>query len=464
MKSPFDILPERFFSPLSSTNRRHYWSALMIFYGKFLDSPTGVERDALVDALETYCVSADFSPDEDESETDSVDARGKARFLLSKILDSGWISEETLQDFTRIVNIEPYAKSFFEALYSTAKEIGTEYESHIVAVYSLLCGEASSYNGHYTVLRAHDHTMRLLDSLKVLSQRIKRHFEIIHQNSAKIPDILRAHYDTYMNEVIDAAYTRLKTNDNLSRYRPKIIERINKFLVDEEWVASTSAKLQTIITIPARLTAGEHLLRMLEDMRESLRAIDPIMDDIDRRNRQYSRISTEKIKNKLYSESSLSGKLISIAQAFVSEKISPGESAHNIFRFRSLSPGSLYNRWRGESVVPISETVIPFRKDDIDEIESRMRRKIELQINAAKIASYLDAALGSHAELPASEIVVDAASFVRILYAAVYAEAAAKKFSFGIEWREGDVSADDGHFVFQDHSFRKKRSTEKEHD
>jgi hypothetical protein len=339
-----------------------------------------------------------------------------------------------------------------------------EYESHIVAVYSLICGEASSYNGHYTVLRAHDHTMRLLDSLKVLSQSIKRHFEIMHQSSSEIPDILRAHYDDYVNEVIDAAYTRLKTNDNLSRYRPRIIEKINEFLADGDWMSSTAGKLQSILTIPPRLTAEMHLSRMLEDMRESLRAIDPVMDDIDRRNRQYSRISTEKIKNKLYSDSSISGKLISIAGSLHAGGIAPSESNHHVYRFRSVSPDSSYNRWRGETSVQERESEPVFRKEDIDAIESEMRRKIGLQLNSGKIIEYLDSALGSREESSASEIVVDAPSFVRILYSAVYAEASGKKFPFSVHWRNAETSADGGRFVFQDHSFRRKPKTEKEND
>jgi hypothetical protein len=240
MDSPFKHLPERFFSPLASRNREHYAHALLAFYEGFLSSPSGVERDALVDKLERYCETLTGIEQEDdddvmleEEDTASPWPRRMALLLLKKIRDAGWVSEETLQDFTRIVNIESRAKPFFEALHMTATGGGTEYESHIVAIYSLLCSDASADNGHFIVLRAHDHMMRLLDSLKVLSQNIKGHFEMLFPADLDIPEILHAHYNTYMEEIIDRAYTRLKTSDNLSRYRPEIITTINARLEDD---------------------------------------------------------------------------------------------------------------------------------------------------------------------------------------------------------------------------------------
>jgi len=268
MNSPFTFIPEKFFSPLASANRVYYCAAILIFYERFLSSPIGVDRDALVDALEVYCenVSEIAAEDDDFPVEPESGARGTARRLLSKIMDSGWISEETLPDFSRRINLVSFAKPFFEALQFIAQGGGVEYESHIVAVYSLLCSDASADNGHYTVLRAHEHTMKLLDSLKVLSQNIKQHFEILHSASNEIKDILRAHYDLYMEDIIDRAYTRLKTSDNLSKYRPLIIRRINELLDNREWMESTAPKLAAIQNVQNGLSPYEYLSRILEEI------------------------------------------------------------------------------------------------------------------------------------------------------------------------------------------------------
>jgi hypothetical protein len=462
MRTPFSVIPEKFFSPLASANREHYCSAILIFYEKFLSSPIGVDRDSLVDALEKYCenVSEIASEDDDISAETETGARGTARRLLLKIMDAGWVSEELLPDFTRRINIASFAKPFYEALQFVAQGGGVEYESHIVAVYSLLCSDASVDNGHYTILRAHEHTMKLLDSLKVLSQNIKQHFEMLHSASNEIKDILRAHYDLYMEDIIDRAYTRLKTSDNLSRYRPLIIRKINEFLENREWMESTAPKLAAIQNVPQGLTPYQYLSRTLEEIRESLRVIDPVVDDIDKRNRQYSRISTEKIKNRLYSDSTMSGKLISIVSALHAEEADCSLLEHNVFRFRSVSSESCFNRWKGDFVETPPAIAVPFRKDDIDAMEKELRRKISLQLNAEKIARYLDARIGGKDSEDADNIVANIGDFVKIMYAAVYSSASGKKFPFGVSWNKDEKTAVE-RFTFQSHTFFRKESTEK---
>lgn len=463
MKSPFDILPEKFFSPLASKNREHYCMALLLFYDKFLTSPVGVDRNALLDDFERYCEGASFIEPEDEAETGleegAAGTRGIALRILKKIMDAGWVSEETLHDFSRIVNISSFAKPFFEALHFVTHGGGIEYESHIVAVYSLLCSDASEENGHYTVMRAHEHTMLLLDSLKVLSQNIKGHFEVLFSSITEIRDILRAHYDKYMEEIVDRAYNRLKTSDNLSRYRPAIIGRINSYLEDGAWLEKTARKL-SLIRSSEPVSPDSELVRMLVDIRESLRAIDPLIDDIDRRNRKYSRISTEKIKNRLYADSTMLGKLVVIAGALADGRAGHHDLVHSIFRFRSISSESCYNRWKGEKTGAVEHVPSLVNDAGLNDAEDGIRRRIALQLNAAKVASYLDGRCGENFSIDAGSLVHETGDYVKILYGAVYASAPSKRFPFSVDWDEGIVRAA-GSFEFISHRFTRRGKQEK---
>ncbi len=468
MESPFKFIPEKFFSPLASRNREHYAKALLLFYDSFLESPGGVDREGFIDMLESYCEKLPGIDLDDENETsdDSFEAysgaRGKALLLLRKIRDAGWVSEETLSDFSRIINLSSYAKPFFEALHIVASGGGTEYESHIVAVYSLLCSDASADNGHYIVLRAHDHVMKLLDSLKVLSQNIKSHFETLFSHNDEIKDILNAHYNIYIEEIIDRAYNRLKTSDNLSRYRPDIISKINEYLEDEEWLAVTAGRLLSIRIKPG-IPPRDDLVTMLEEMRDNLRNMDHIIDDIDRRNRMYSRISTEKIKNRLYADSTMGGKLVAIAGAIAGGELDFRQCEHSIFRFRSLSSESCYSRFKGDKSEISLTSIAEIDYIKLSEIERDLRRRITLQLNAVKITDFLNEKCGQNGITDAHEIVSTVNDYVKIMYSGVYSSAHGKKFPFGIDWRPGILATSDGSFEFQSHGFY-RRAIEKKRD
>ncbi len=469
MDSPFKHLPERFFSPLASGNREHYAHALLIFYEGFLSSPTGVDRDGLVDRLERYCEKlTGIEPDDDDDtvhyEGDAFSgARGMALLLLRKIRDAGWVSEETLPDFSRIINISSRAKPFFEALHMTAAGGSTEYESHIVAIYSLLCSDASADNGHYIILRAHDHVMRLLDSLKVLSQNIKGHFEMLFSTESDIPDILNAHYNVYMEEIVDRAYNRLKTSDNLSRYRPDIISTINARLEDEPWLSVTAERLSSIRLRPG-ISPLDDLRGMLEDIRENLRNMDRIIDDIDRRNRMYSRISTEKIKSRLYADSTMGGKLVGIARALAVGQLHHDLFEHGVFRFRSVSSESCSSRFRGGRTEVQPSLSAPPDAARLKEMERNLRERIALQMNAGKIADHLEAKCGDTDTVEAGDIVSSVQDYVKLLYAAVYSSAQGKGFPFGVAWDDDRVRTADGAFEFPAHRFYRRMKEQKSDD
>ncbi|MCL2244320.1 MAG: DUF5716 family protein [Treponema sp.] len=137
--------------------------------------------------------------------------------FLRKLVGAGWLGEETLADFTRIINITAWGKPFFEALVLIEEGLKTEYESHVVNVYSSLCGETVKENGHFMVLKAREEARALIDSLKVLSQSIKGYYDKLNEQAirAEAASVLHEHYNLYAVDVLDHAYKRLMFNLSL---------------------------------------------------------------------------------------------------------------------------------------------------------------------------------------------------------------------------------------------------------
>ncbi|MCF7914336.1 MAG: DUF5716 family protein [Spirochaetaceae bacterium] len=473
----FKTLPENFFRPLASPLKEHYAALLLIFYRLFLEYQGSIERAQVVrefeDYFRTHAVEAELSDDEvevsesgltdEESAESARSPRDVANYFLRRLTAYGWVGNEVLEDFTQLVTMNSWAKPFFEALYSTSTGLAEEYESHIVAVYSLLTGGAARENGHYNLMSAHSHVRRLIESLKVLSQNIRTYLQNLYSEEAEVHEILHIHYDLYMHEVVDRAYNRLKTSDNLSKYRPLINKAVVSFLQDEAWLAANAGRLAVVKRTSVE-QARKLMVEMLKEIRDSLRGIDPILDEIDDKNRRYSKISTQKIKTKLYSDASLQGKLRDIVTALAKGSIGAPEVPLQLYRARFLAPESLYTRPRGSRTIEPAAVGVPEENSDVLFRQREMELKVTGQLNPKKVAEFLRGVKfsGHDAEddtprgaLRSQDIAGDLDGFIKLLYAAGYAEAGRADFPFEVVWRAGDVSVQGFHF--QDHYYIERR-------
>lgn len=464
MGSLFAGLPEQFFVPLASPNKHQYAGLLLAYYRLFLEYRSAVERDLVVARFASYLAAEPsndggqpVAPEAAEDAETAADPRAPAHRYLRNLIGYGWLDEEEQADFSRHVTMQSHARPFLEALDATERGTQVEYESHIVAVYASLTGDAAQENGEHAVLNAHYHTRLLIESLKVLEQNIRTHVQALYDADATIPEILHRHYDLYMHEVIDRAYTRLKTSDNLSRYRPRIARAVAAFLDDHVWLARTADRL-SIIHRTDRDTARERARRMLIDIREELKSIDPILESIDDRNRRYSRISTERIRSQLLSDSSLHGRIaqmIGTVEALAHGGGAPPLSVQ-LHRLRYLNRDSLYTRRSREVDLTMLERP-PSDKLAEEIAAEELRLRAAGQLNPTRVGEFLSAACPEPGDTVSAERLVDGMeSFVRLLYAAGYAERSGDGFPFDVTWSDAPVTV--GRFRFREHHFTRRYS------
>ncbi len=462
--SLFDSVPENFFSPLASPLRKHYAALLNIYYGLFIEFQGNIERLQIVSEFEQYFNELkDFKDIDVDDSRENGENHGKllanleassrefASRFLRRLISYGWLSEETLPDFTYLINITSWAKPFFEAIYFSSSDNQIEYESHIIAVYSLLTGSAVNENGHYNVMNALYHTRLLIESLKVLSQNIKSFLQNLYDEEADVKDILHIHYDMYMHEVVDRAYTRLKTSDNLSKYRPEINHSVSNFLQDEIWLKKNANQLANVKRLSIS-DAYKQLIEMLKEIRDSLRSIDPILEEIDDKNRRYSRISTEKIKSKLYTDSSLQGKVQQIITGFNNGILPIDKLNHHLISCGFFDRKSLYKRKSAKKQIDKVEVVDNFSHKDLEYLEQEMLLKMENQLCPDRIAQFLISFMKNDTSIiSAAEIVSDMESFIKLIYATVFAEGRPTKFLFDLKWKDEFIEVND--FRFRDHYY-----------
>ncbi len=450
----FETLPENFFSPLASPNRRHYAALLGLYWRTFQEFPRGVEWSVLVSRFTEYVslcretileedVSLDETPfGEDTGEPALFESgegagvepvRVQATRFLRTLMAAGWMSIEILEDYSRMVNMTAWARPFYEAIGRIEEGLSTEYESHIVAVYSLLCSDAAEENGHYAVLNAHEATVALNDSLKVLLQGIRDYYENldIAADEGGIASLLHQHYDLYAADILDGAYKRLKTSENLSRYRPRILKRVQELRDREDWLSDSAGKYARSSRIPLE-QARERLLVMLEEIRDVLKGLDPLLSEIDRRNMQYARVSSERISLLLAPDSSITGRLALLAKGVADHPHLARGLAHSLFRMANLSSESRYRRWR---TAPSSASFTDRSLSDPEElarIEVLLRDRISRQLSPARVSSWLSGKDRHRGPLTVERLVENDGDWVRLLYAVSYAESRPAGFDYSV--------------------------------
>jgi len=341
----------------------------------------------------------------------------------------------------------------------------TEYESHVVTVYSLLCGETIKKDGHHAVLRAHEEARSLIDSLKVLSQSIKGYYDKLNAETirSKAASVLHEHYDLYAGEVLDRAYKRLKTSDNVSRYRQSIFKQVAELLQDDEWLQASAGKYMRILSGGTlainREECREKLKSMLVEIRDDLKSVDPLEDEIDRRNAAYSRSSTEIIKAYIEPDSTVAGKIGMLIKAIQGNSEIRSHIAHGLHRTGFLSPTSLaFRRLRDEGNfnTVVSKADLEALGQTEEEFLERMRRRLSIK----RIGAWLDEQGGRERILIPGELITGEDSYIRFVYALLYGDSRSS-FSYKIEEDDPAAAASikAADYVVPDIRFRRGQKT-----
>jgi hypothetical protein len=215
---------------------------------------------------------------------------------------------------------------------------------------------------------------------------------------------------------------------------------VGEFLADEKWLAESAGKLSRNNSLPQE-DNRRRLVSMLEDIRDTLRAVDPLLEDIDRRNMQYARSSVERVKALLEPDSTLAGKLSAlIKEIYRGDGASPDRNggpelhrklAHRLHRIRTFAPESLYRRYQREAA-DFRKEVPQADREAMDMAEAELLIRLRRQLGVKRVGDWLDAQGGRERVLGALDLVKDQSSFIHFIYSVLYADSR-PAFGYGIE-------------------------------
>lgn len=420
----------------------------------------GVERDVLVDELEYYFDQTQAAEMEEE-EFQALDSRGKANSMLRKLEFYGWIEVETDKSYVQRVNFKEYAVKIMKTLLEIAEGKQIEYQGYIYTIYSLV--RSNTDHPGIVLLQILDNTDMLITGLKNLNSNIKHYIDELtkHRTVAEIMDAL---FNDYITNIVDKAYHRLLTSDNVSKFRPEIIERLESKSRNKTYVAKAAQEIAGIREISVE--EGQELVyRYLHEIIEAFRNMDDILMEINQKNTQYQRAAINRARFLLSGDEDVRGQLkeilLGLNEAVNEEQMDLGgiyriEFLDGLIRLYSSSvvdSNSLYSPTEGRKEFVPQELVA--EEPDLLLRQEKMRRiteKMQRILSPEKIGKYVDSQLGNNLELRAAQFPLEnVEDFIKIIYIRLYGQR--KNMNYTVESLK---ETEAGGYRFKDFVIRRK--------
>lgn len=426
----FQVIPDNFFSPLASPNRLVYWECILKLFS-VMDTQLsfGIEREILVDELQFYFEqnqAAEFQ----EEENQGADPRKKANDMLRLLENYGWLEIETDKSYVQRVNFFEYAVKVIRTLIEISDGKKVEYQGYIYVIYSLV----RSNTDHPAVVLQQivENTDLLITGLKNLNSNIKHYIDELtkHKTVAEIMDAL---FNDYITNIVDKAYHRLLTSDNVSKFRPEIMERLESHSRSAKYVRQTAEELATLKEVSYE-NAEELVYQYLHEVIEAFRNMDDILSEINQKNTQYQRAAINRAKFLLAGSEDVRGQLKEIL-LYMNEKINEQSMDFNgiyeieymdqlirVFGSSFLDEKSFYSPTEGKKEFHPTELLdtepdLRLRQEKV----RRMTEKMQRILSPERIASYVKVQMGARQFMRASELPLESVEdFIKIIYVRLY--------------------------------------------
>lgn len=440
----FHVLPGNFFVPLSSPNRMVYWECICKLFSVMEHQLSfGVEREVLVEELQYYFEQS-AAVEIVEEEFANSDSRGKANGILRKLEFYGWLEIETDKSYVQRVNFKEYSVRLMKTLLEIEEGKQIEYQGYIYTIYSLVRGTTD--HSAVVLLQIMENTDLLITGLKNLNSNIKHYIDELTKHST-VAEIMDALFNDYITNIVDKAYHRLLTSDNVSKFRPEIMERLESRSKSRSYIEKTALELAGLQETDLD-TARENVYHYLHEIMEAFRNMDDILNEINQKNTQYQRAAINRARFLLSGNEDIRGQLkellVGIHEVMNRERMDLGgiyeiEFLDQLVRLYScsfLDENSFYSPVEGRREFVPQQLVS--REPDLELRQEKMRRMMEKMqriLSTEKIEHYVDACMGERNEMLATELPLsDAEDFVKIIYVRLYGQR--KQMNYAIETTE----------------------------
>lgn len=457
----FQVISENFFVPLASPNKMIYWECLVKLFSVMNHQLSfGVERDILVQELQYYFEQEQAVSIEEEG-FDGKNSRDQANWMLRRLEYYGWIEIETDKSYVQRAGFKEYAVKIIKTLLEIEEGKQIEYQGYIYTIYSLV--RSNTDNPGIVLLSILENTDMLITGLKNLNSGIKRYIDELtkYKTPAEIMDVL---FNDYIENIVDKAYHRLLTSDNVSKFRPEIVERLESKSRSKSYIEKAGAELASIREISIE-QAEELVYQYIHEIIDAFRNMDDILEEINQKNTQYQKAAINRAKFYLIGGEDVRGQLKEILSELNERINADGMELGGIYRIAFLDE---LIRIYSSGVLDEKSLYVPIEgkkefnpvglSGELPDMELRqaklkkMMEKMERVLNPRKIDLYVKKCMKDRKEILASELPLKTTEdFVHMIYVRLYGQRKNMKY----EITPGKDITVNG-YRFRDYVIRKK--------
>lgn len=433
----FSIVPENYFSILSSPNKFMYIKIISLIYSLVQNGLSyGIDKEILVDEIEDYLNAINYQL-VDEEEEEIKNNRDRANSLIRRLIDTGWIYPENTSDYKVIINFHDYSITILESFIKIADRESLEYQGNIISIYTLLYSNEKS---GIVIKQVYENTKGIISGLKSLNANIKKYMDRLTKQ--KTPEeIMEEFFGNYTKEVIDKSYHRLKTSENISKYRPRIIEKLREDLDNNEFIESAAQFYKEDREIEDINDAIILVKEIINNIIEAFEEFDDIMEEIDTKNTKYIKAAVTRAKFLLNNSKDITGNIKNIL-SYVNAQYKELElnlskdyleeitAIFTLYSYNYIDENSLYIANEGKkSFKPNKLEKVTISEEERNKKLQEFKDKQEKQYSIKKVNSIVLNMLEGREYLNTSEIDVNNIDdFIEIIYIRLYGNSPLAKY------------------------------------
>ncbi|MBN2504060.1 MAG: hypothetical protein JXB20_01830 [Bacilli bacterium] len=428
----FQIIPANFFNLLSGKNQSLYVNTLFEVFkayeqGSILGMDKQIAQQVIIEYLEMHPTE-----EVDEVEADAT-IRDKANQILRRYEECEWIDVDVNNDYVEILNFRDYAITVIEALKSINQDVmyGYEDENHefrgyIFTAYSLLMNEHVEYS--MVIDQVYKNTIAFVREIRKLDSRLKFYIRSIIDKS-EIRDLIHLLVN-YKVELVDQAYYRLKTSDNVNKYKLEIIKKLEQYqqnpvvmeIIAREYLPKSNNNYEL-----AKVKAN----KKIDDMIDIYNSLEWIIDEIDNKNKVYVNTTIAKIKFLLNDDENVIGKLNRILK-FTAHQVKQRKTEKamktiqplfTLHQHQQIANSSIYTP-RGAYQKAAAQYLQENEITPSNQLQEDFYREFETNYSSDVIKKYLLEYFKTKSSIKASDILrsdMSDEAIMRLLYILIYA-------------------------------------------
>lgn len=387
----FDIVPDRFFSVLSSKNKVLYTEALFILR-ELRKEDMSIRKDELIGRISARLedlLSSSVFDDEDGVVVASAGAYEKANAVFQVLKDRGWIESEYLADnrFEEMINIPDYSFEIINVLYDLVHQRKSEYEGYVYSTYSalMLLKEQKEYS-YTALLESYKRTDEFTDALDKLFMNIRRYHNKI--SSLDVNGLLEDHFNRYYSDVMKIIEP-IRTNDSVPRFKGAILDVLEAWRESEADIEMLTNQGMATDRYQSKEECRSDVISMIDYIIRTYNSIERVIHRVEDKHSAYTQASVERIRYKLNTGSDLQGIITRLISASSDSVVVSGMSdALQLSQTESYAPSSLYSR--KERNLRDKEDALPFKRQMLsDDARKSFLSELRNMYSSSRIDEYV---------------------------------------------------------------------------